>query len=231
MVQRCAKSEPKGGSMLKLCGFAASNYYNKVKLALLEKDIPFEEELVWASQQDDMLARSPLGKVPFIETAQGNLSESQAINDYLEDAHPQKPMAPAGPYERGRLHEFCTLMDWYIEWPARRLYAEAMFGGKVSDETREQVKKDLAKGVRAFRQRARFGPYVMGDKMTYADFTAFVHLPLIGMATKIIYGTDVFEDLPQVRPYIKMLKERPHFQRVEADRKQNVEALVERNRK
>ena len=31
--------------MLTLCGFAASNYYNKVKLALLEKDIPFEEEL------------------------------------------------------------------------------------------------------------------------------------------------------------------------------------------
>ena len=29
--------------MLTLCGFAASNYYNKVKLALLEKSVPFEE--------------------------------------------------------------------------------------------------------------------------------------------------------------------------------------------
>lgn len=29
--------------MLKLYGFAASNYYNKVKLALMEKGIPFEE--------------------------------------------------------------------------------------------------------------------------------------------------------------------------------------------
>ena len=29
--------------MLKLCGFAVSNYYNKVKLSLLEKGIPFEE--------------------------------------------------------------------------------------------------------------------------------------------------------------------------------------------
>ena len=36
--------------MLKLCGFAASNYYNKVKLALLEKGIPFEEELAWVGQ-------------------------------------------------------------------------------------------------------------------------------------------------------------------------------------
>lgn len=33
--------------MLTLCGFSASNYYNKVKLALMEKQIPFEEKLVW----------------------------------------------------------------------------------------------------------------------------------------------------------------------------------------
>ena len=31
--------------MITLCGFAASNYYNKVKLALLEKGVAFEEEL------------------------------------------------------------------------------------------------------------------------------------------------------------------------------------------
>jgi glutathione S-transferase len=217
--------------MLKLCGFAASNYYNKVKLALLEKDIPFEEELVWTSQKEDMLARSPMGKVPFIETEKGNLSESQAINDYLEDAYPQNPMTPAGQYERGEVRELCTLMDWYMEWPARRVYAEALFGGKVSDETKEQVKKDLDKGVRAFTRLARFDPYLTGDKMTYADFTAFVHLPLIGMASKAIYGADALEGLPQVRPYIRMLKERPHFQRVESDRKKNVELLLERNKK
>ena len=33
--------------MLTLCGFSASNYYNKVKLALLEKGLPFTEELAW----------------------------------------------------------------------------------------------------------------------------------------------------------------------------------------
>jgi glutathione S-transferase len=41
--------------VLTLCGFAASNYYNKVKLALLEKGVPFEEELTWASQEEAFL--------------------------------------------------------------------------------------------------------------------------------------------------------------------------------
>ena len=35
--------------MLTLCGFSASNYYNKVKLALLEKACPFRSSLPgWA---------------------------------------------------------------------------------------------------------------------------------------------------------------------------------------
>ena len=35
--------------MITLCGFAVSNYYNKVKLALLEKGVPFNEELASGS--------------------------------------------------------------------------------------------------------------------------------------------------------------------------------------
>jgi glutathione S-transferase len=38
--------------MLTLCGFAASNYHNKVKLALLEKGVPFEEEIAWVGETD-----------------------------------------------------------------------------------------------------------------------------------------------------------------------------------
>ena len=64
---------------LKLCGFAASNYYNKVKLQLLEKDVAFEEELVYTgSTHPKLMARSPMGKVPFIDTPGGAISESTA---------------------------------------------------------------------------------------------------------------------------------------------------------
>lgn len=48
-----------------LCGLAISNYYNKVKLALLEKGVPFEEERVATGSRDEaVLAASPLGKFP-----------------------------------------------------------------------------------------------------------------------------------------------------------------------
>lgn len=39
--------------MLILCGFPISNYYNKVKMALLEKNVPFIEELVKTGRTDE----------------------------------------------------------------------------------------------------------------------------------------------------------------------------------
>ena len=68
--------------MLTLCGFSASNYYNKVKFALLEKGVPFQEEQAWVGETDPVA--SPLGKVPYIKTEKGSLCESGVIMEYIE---------------------------------------------------------------------------------------------------------------------------------------------------
>jgi len=56
-----------------------------------------------------------------------------------------------------------------------------------------------------------------------------VHLPLISGATKLIYGEDYLAGLP-VRDYLKRLGERPHVQRVNADRKTNTELMLSRRK-
>ena len=70
-----------------LCGFPLSNYHNKVKLALLEKGVPFEERIVKTGQGVDaaMLAASPLGKVPYLLTPRGlGLVHSQDMHRAAE---------------------------------------------------------------------------------------------------------------------------------------------------
>ena len=81
--------------MLKLHGFPVSNYSNMVHLALLEKGVPFEYVLTIPDQSPAVLARSPRGKVPFIETPQGFLNETSAILDYLEERGEGRPLLPA----------------------------------------------------------------------------------------------------------------------------------------
>src|SRR5487761_2755907 len=160
--------------MLKLGGFAVSNYYNKVKVALLEKGIPFEEVFCMTSQDENYLKRSPMGKVPYLEVDGRFLCESQVICEYLEDHYPDHPLYPKDVFERARVRELITVMELHMELVARRLYAQAFFGGTVSDEIKKHVDKDLAKGVRAFKQLARFAPYIAGADLSYADCAAGV---------------------------------------------------------
>lgn len=212
--------------MLKLGGFAVSNYYNKVKVALLEKGVPFEEAFCLTSQDEAYRKRSPMGKVPYLEVDGQFLCESQVICEYIEDAHPQHPLYPQGALERARVRELVTVMELHLELPARRLYTQAFFGGTVSDETKTQVEKDLAKGVRAFKQLAKFSPFVAGADLTLADCVAGVHLPLVSLASKIVLGRDALEDCAPVKPYLKMLNERPAFKKMNDDRKAATEAMA-----
>ena len=206
--------------MLQLCGFHVSNYHNKVRLALLEKGVPFEEDSgCKPSQEAPFLARSPLGKVPFMEVDGAVLTESQVICEYLEEAHPAKALYPGDPLGRAKVRELIQYLELHMELVARRLYREVFFGGKASDETRKEVERDLAKGVRGFATRARFDPYLAGKSFTLADCSAFVHLPLVSMASKLAFGRDFLDGMPQVKPYLKMLGERPAFARVSEDRK------------
>lgn len=215
--------------MLKLCGFHVSNYHNKVRLALLEKGVQFEEDPnCRPSQEDEWIERSPMGKVPIVELDGLTLSESQVICEYLEDAYPQKPLYPKDPVARARVRELITHMELHMELVARRLYAEVFFGGKVSDETRAQVQKGLARGVRTLRRLAKFEPYIAGADFTLADCAAFPHLPLVSLATRQAFGSDALEGVPQLKPYLKMLGERPAFARVNEDRKAAQAAMVAR---
>ena len=211
--------------MLKLCGFSASNYYNKVKLALLEKGIPFEEELAWVGETD--VTASPLGKVPYLKTDEGTLCESTVILEYLESRFPQPPLLPADPFAAAKVRELLRFMELHLELVARNLYPEAFFGGKVSDAAKEKVGQQLDKNVAAFARLATFSPFVGGAEFTLADVAAAVHLPLVSGASKIIYGKDVMAELP-VRDYLKRIGERPAVQKVNADRKTNTELMLQR---
>ena len=70
--------------MITLYGVPISNYFNKVKLALLHKGLAFDEVMCPPSQDDEMLAVSPMGKIPYIKVDENYITESTAIIEYLE---------------------------------------------------------------------------------------------------------------------------------------------------
>lgn len=208
--------------MLTLHGFAISNYYNKVKLALLEKGIPFEEKHAGVKDKDEALLRqSPLGKIPFLTTEQGCLCESQPILEYLEQAYPGTPLLPKDPYAAAKVRELVTFLDWHLEMAARQLYPSAFFGAPpLSESNAARIRREVQQKIAGFQRLAKFSPYVAGDTFTMADCSAFADLPLVGMATKAIYGEDLLQAAGvDYKPYVKFIGERPSAQKVVADRK------------
>lgn len=219
--------------MITLCGFSLSNYYNKVKLALLEKGVPFEEELVKTGRSDEeVLAASPLGKIPFIRTPHGPLCESQAILEYLEAAHPTPALLPADPFAAAKVRELMIFINLHLELVARELYAQAFFGGSVSETTQSRVRKQLDKNIPAFKRLAKFAPYVAGDTFTMADCAAYVSLPLVGMSTRLVLGSDLLaEHGVDWKGYGKLVGQRPSAQKVDADRKADQERMAAASKK
>ena len=206
---------------LTLCGFALSNYVNKVKLVLLEKGLAFDEEFVGPGRKpDDLLSASPLGKVPFLRTEHGTLCESIAIVEYLEALAPEPALLPAEPWAAAKVRELALFIDLHLELVARELYVEAFFGGTISDAQKARVHKLLDRNIDGFKRLARFAPYVAGEHFTIADCGAYVTLPLVAMSSKIIYGDDLLAGHGvDWKAYCKGIAQRPSAQRVDADRK------------
>jgi glutathione S-transferase len=205
--------------MITLYGLAISNYYNKVKFALLEKQIEFKEVFVIPSQEPEFLVKTPLGKIPFIETDNGYISESQAIIEYLDDAFPEHPLFPADAFERGKCRELIMHLEINIELIARRIYGEALFGRPTSQEVKDEVKTKVEAGLVGVTRILKLAPYALGEQFSIADIIAWPHLQLVAFTTQKIYGEDlVAKHIPGIETYTKLIESRPHAQIVSADR-------------
>lgn len=214
--------------MITLHGATMSNYYNKVKIVLLEKNLPFTEQLQRTRSTDEaVLNATPLGKIPFVTIDGRTLCESQVIVDCLEAMHPNPPLVPADPVGAAKVRELCAFMELYVELVGRELYGEAFFGGKTSEEVKASVRERLTRNLAAFKRLVKFSPYIAGPDFTLADAAAYAALPAAAQATKAVFGEDLVAAAGiDWKPYMKMLGERPSVQRVNADRKRDAETAA-----
>ncbi|MFV2091271.1 MAG: glutathione S-transferase family protein [Pseudomonadales bacterium] len=202
--------------MIKLHGMSRSNYYSLTKACFVEKGMAFEEINAMPSQDEDYLTKSPMGKVPCIETDQGFISESLAIADYLDQIQPEKPLLPTDPFARAKNIELIRHLELDVELVARRCLPEAFFGATVSDETKQATQKDLKRGMKAVSRLFVCDPYAAGSEFSLADLYTFYTFGLAGAVVQKIFGEDLLAELPQVKSLIDRLAERDAIREVEA---------------
>ncbi len=213
--------------MLKLYGFSVSNYYNMVKLALLEKGLPFEEVTFYGGQAPHALEVSPRGKVPVLETEHGFLSETSVILDYIEQTQGGKALLPSDPFGQAKVRELLKEIELYIELPARTCYGESFFGMPVEPLVKERARTDLLAGFATLKRNGRFAPYVAGEHLTLADLMFCFSVDLACSVGKKVLGIDFLADFPQAKALLQLLGENPHMARIVADKEASMPAFME----
>ena len=113
---------------MKLYSGPLSLFSRKVEIALREKDLAFEREMVpfsqergYAPKHPDVLAANPKGQVPVLVDGDLRLFDSTVILEYLEDAYPDPPLYPTGAADRARCRMLELMADEVLLPDLRRL--------------------------------------------------------------------------------------------------------------
>ncbi len=200
--------------MLKLYGTAASNYYNKVRIALLERGIEFEEIFQPPSQEEEYLQKSGMGKIPCIEHNGQFLYESQAIIEYLEEAFTEQPsFYPADKMQRAICRQIINVTELYLDLPLRPLFNQFESGQKPEGPLYERALRTVEKAAVALGRVVKFKPFIMGEQMTYADCTAAATWYIPGRLLEMAETPNPLEKIAGFNEYMQMLKERPHIKK------------------
>ena len=86
----------------------------RVRIALAMKGIEYEYQsyalLNMEHQQQQYLALNPQGLVPTLVTPSGTITQSIAIIEYLEEAHPEPPLLPVAAIDRARVRALAHIV-------------------------------------------------------------------------------------------------------------------------
>jgi glutathione S-transferase/RNA polymerase-associated protein len=199
--------------MLKVFEHPLSPYAQKVKLALLEKDIPFETEIpdLLGGTNAEFLAVSPRREVPTLVDGKTSVFDSTIILEYVEDKWPRPPMLPSTPEERARVRMLEELCDTYYEAINWAVYEIRIFGrahGALAEGLLARAGSQIA-GVNAYldRELAR-RDFFNGPSFGWGDLAVF---PAVNAAA--------FNGFPppagsRLAAWLDRLRARPSVQRI-----------------
>jgi glutathione S-transferase len=163
-----------------------SLFSRKVEIALREKGLPFDRQLVAFSQESgyspkhpDVLAVNPKGQVPVLVDGELSLYDSTIILEYLEDAYPHPPLYPASPPLRARCRQLELFADEVMMPSVRALMHRT--GPRPADpkiwiewEADAKVAESaLSRQLRGLNQKLEGNEYLCGA-LSVADIAIFM---------------------------------------------------------
>lgn len=197
--------------MLKLFCFPRSGNSREVRLALEEKQIPYEAVDVHADEKvkesEEFKKASPGGKVPAIVDGSTYMSEAYDINEYLEKSYPDKPLLPPDDETRDQIRKWVALYDKRLCLKIGLLLIETILKPKdqQKEETKDRLKKEIAEALSEIEKQLAGKEYLFGG-YSLADISVTPHIAALPRLQ-----VEIGEDLPNVKAWFGRIQSRPNF--------------------
>jgi len=195
---------------LQIIGAPQSNYVCVVRIACLEKGVPYS--LVPARPHTtEVDAIHPFGKIPVMRHGDVTLSESRAICYYIDHAFDGPPLAPRNPVEGACTEQWISLVNTSIDPLLVRQYLRAHFfpGTPDGGPDRAAIDAALPKMEQHFavldRAVAKTG-HLVGNSFTLADINL---LPILCYMDKAPESSAMLRRHPSLRSYFDRHMSRP----------------------
>jgi len=203
--------------MLKLFEHPLSPYAQKVKLALIEKGLPFETAMpdLLGGGDTAFQEASPRREVPALVDGDTTVFDSTIILEYLEDKWPTPPMLPPSPVERARartLEEICDTQYEAVNWGLFEIRVFGRATGSVAEGMIARAGEQIA-GLNAHLDRVLGGAeYFNGTTFGWGDLSVVPHVNAAA-------GVNGFAPPAgsALARWLDRVRERPSVQRVTAE--------------
>lgn len=200
---------------MKLYYHPISPYAQKVLIALYEKDIPFEREVVNLGDADALAAYQkihPLGKVPLLVLKDGHkIPESTIIIEYLEGHFDQGTrLIPHGVDEARQVRFKDRMTDLYVNEPAIKILFDQIKFREYTALDMERARKHLHVAYETMNQNLANNQWTCGADFTMADCALIPCLYTLEQCVP-------FTDYPHITRYWQQAQQRASYRRVQEE--------------
>jgi glutathione S-transferase len=160
---------------------ALSSYSAKVRIVLAVKSVPYDELAPPGGyRSEEYRAIVPMGTLPAIRIGDWVLSESEAINEFLDESYPTPPMLPGDARGRARIRFLCRFHDLQLEPRVRALFAHVKPAGRDAQKV-AALRGEIEMRVAQLASWVQPQPWLLTSTISLADCGPLVNLPLASM--------------------------------------------------
>jgi glutathione S-transferase len=164
---------------MKLYGSLTSPYTRKLRVVILEKQLPIEFVEVPAATDPQVAARNPLGKVPVLERDDGSaLFDSPVAAEFL-DTLAAPALIPAAGEARWQTLRWAALADGIMDATVLRMMETRRPAALQSADAMKHQEGKILRAIDFAERELRPGPWLLEDRLTFADIAFAVALDYV----------------------------------------------------